>query len=154
MLRTFRVPRVRKSTEAQLRARKKYAIRHPEKVLAWRRGSESVEKLRQYNQQKRAKLRIEILSHYGPQRALRCSWVDCTVSDIDMLVLDHIADDGAAERKQLGGKNARGWNFYQLLKQLNFPDGYQTLCCNHNHKKELIRSRMRLPNGKQEELLT
>jgi hypothetical protein len=137
--RQFRAPRPRKSTLAQLEARKRYAEKHPEKIKARRQAG--AKKLTAYCKQRRINLRIETFTHYGPNGVLRCSWEGCEISDIDMLVLDHIANDGAKERKRLGGQNARGWNFYNLLKNLGFPSGYQTLCCNHNHKKELTRSR-------------
>ena len=137
--RLFRVPRVRKSTNAQLLTRKKYAEAHPAQILARRQANAA--NLKAYNQKKRSALRIETLSHYGPSGQLCCSWVNCHISDIDMLVLDHTADNGAQERNALGGRNARGWNFYELLKANAFPEGYQTLCCNHNHKKEILRSR-------------
>ena len=137
--RQFRVPRVRKSTPAQLAARARYAAKHPEKIKA--RRDAGAKELKEYCRQRRISIRLEVLTQYSPNNMLRCSWTGCLVDDIDMLVLDHISNDGAKERKKLGGKNARGWNFYLYLKQLGFPAGYQTLCCNHNHKKELTRSR-------------
>jgi|GEM_PF-3497826 len=137
--RYFRVPRARKSTQAQLEARKRYADRHPEKIRERRKAGAA--KLKDYCKRRRDALRIEVLTHYSPNGVLCCSWEGCLVSDIDMLVLDHRDNDGAKERQALGGSNARGWNFYGYLKQLGFPERYQTLCCNHNHKKELLRSR-------------
>ena len=137
--RYFRVPRIRKSTKARLEARARYAERHPEKIKA--RRVAGAEKLKEYCKQRRADIRVRVLTHYSPNSVLGCSWGGCLVDDIDMLVLDHIEDNGAVERRALGGINARGWNFYGYLEQLKFPTGYQTLCCNHNHKKELLRSR-------------
>jgi hypothetical protein len=95
----------------------------------------------EYGWRRRDALRIEVLTHYGPAGLLFCSWQDCRVHDPDMLVLDHVEDNGASERKELGGSAGRGWNLYRRLKARNFPAGYQTLCCNHNHKKELLRAR-------------
>jgi len=138
--RQFRVPRFRKSTQAQLDARARYVSRHPERIKARRLAGAA--KLSLYCKRRREDIRVEVLTHYGPSGVLGCSWTGCFITDIDMLVLDHTDDTGAAERKALGGKNARGWNFYLYLIQLGFPVGYQTLCCNHNHKKELIRSRL------------
>jgi hypothetical protein len=57
-----------------------------------------------------------------------------------MLVLDHEQDNGAEERKAGHG---RGWSFYLFLKRNGYPSGYQTLCCNHNQKKEMVRARSR-----------
>lgn len=125
-----------KYAESYRASTRKYRAKNPEKVLAWRLAG--AEKLRVDNTARRNELRIETLSHYGPSSQLQCSWPECGIIDPDMLVLDHINDDGAAQRKTGCG---RGWNFYRWLKKHNFPEGYQTLCCNHNHKKELIRSR-------------
>lgn len=111
----------------------KWRKNHPGKVKEIRKSNMSSN--RAYQQKRRDTLRIEVLTHYGPAHQLCCSWADCHISDPDMLVLDHIANDGAKQRKVLG---LRGWNFYAYLKRLMFPAGFQTLCCNHNHKKELI----------------
>lgn len=86
----------------------------------------------------RENLRIDVLTQYSPNKKLGCSWDRCEVVDSDMLVLDHIKDDGGKQRKQLG---FGGWAFYSWLKLRQYPEGYQTLCCNHNHKKEMIRKR-------------
>lgn len=115
---------------------RKYRAKNPEKILAWRLVHAN--KLRADNTVRRNELRIETLSHYSPNNVLCCSWMGCLVDDVDMLVLDHINDDGAVQRKNGCG---RGWNLYRGLKKQNFPAGYQTLCCNHNHKKELLRAR-------------
>lgn len=122
--------------QSQKDSTKKYRQKNQEKVLAWRLAG--TPKLRVDNTARRIEIRLETLSYYGPNHTLQCSWPDCTIVDSDMLVLDHINDNGAAQRKEGCG---RGWNFYRWLKKHEFPAGYQTLCCNHNHKKELLRSR-------------
>ncbi len=126
-----------KYAESYKASTRKYRAKNPEKVKAWRLAG--AEKLRVDNGVRRNELRIETFTRYGPDQKLQCSWIGCDVTDPDMLVLDHINDDGAQQRKNGCG---RGWNFYRWLKKQNFPDGYQTLCCNHNHKKELLRSRL------------
>ena len=128
-----------KSTPAQLTARARYVARHPERILAGRRARVAYD--REYHRVRHAEIKIEVLSHYGPSGQLCCSWFDCHISDVDMLVLDHTADNGARQKIELGGSSGRGHNFYRWLKSHGFPDGYQTLCCNHNHKKEILRSR-------------
>ena len=117
----------------------KWRAAHPDKVKAIRETNITYN--REYGWQLRDNLRFEVLSHYSPAEVLGCSWIDCDIHDVDMLVLDHIADDGAQQRRKLGGSAGRGWNFYRRLKKNGFPVGYQTLCCNHNHKKELTRAR-------------
>jgi len=125
--------------EQQRIASAKWRANNPDKVAGLRK--EQAEYNRRYNITRRAKTKLEILTYYSPDQILRCSWPNCLISDIDMLVLDHINDNGAEEKRQLGGSNGRGHIFYQHLKSLRFPAGYQTLCCNHNHKKELLRNR-------------
>jgi hypothetical protein len=83
-------------------------------------------------------LKLEVLSHYSPDGILRCSF--CEVTDIDILTLDHVNDDGAQD-KHASGKRRGGIMLYQHVRALGFPEGYQTLCANHNLKKEILRRR-------------
>jgi hypothetical protein len=88
----------------------------------------------------RATLKREILSFYGKECLLRCCWSDCNISDPDMLTLDHINNDGAKHRKETNMKGAR---LYKYLKDNEFPSGYQTLCMNHQFKKQLVLGRQK-----------
>lgn len=83
------------------------------------------------------KLKVLILTHYSPNGVLGCSWPDCTVCDLDVLTLDHVNDDGAQHRQTVGSGSAT----YAFLKRHNLPAGFQTLCMNHQWKKEMIRRR-------------
>lgn len=129
--------------ESQRLASAAWRTKHPEQAEAIRK--EHAEYNRQYSVRLRARNKIEVLTYYSPNQVLCCSADGCVVDDIDMLVLDHIYDNGAAEKRKLGGSNGRGHIFYAYLKSCNFPCGYQTLCCNHNHKKELVRNRAKNP---------
>jgi len=71
-------------------------------------------------------LKLEALEHYG-KVCRRCGF-----SDIRALQIDHVADNGAEERKSLGGQNFSGHRFYRWLKVQGWPEGYQTLCANCN----------------------
>jgi hypothetical protein len=124
-------------------ARQKYVDQYPDRILETRTAW--AEYNRQYSINLRARNKIEVLTYYGPNQVLQCAWNECTVVDIDMLVLDHVKDNGAEEKRKLGGSSGRGHVFYQYLKAHGFPSGYQTLCCNHNHKKELVRNRAKEP---------
>lgn len=84
----------------------------------------------------RMELKVEILTHYGRGK-LRCVTKGCAVTDIDMLTLDHIEDNGAEHRRTLGNKS----RVYRSLKQQNYPEGFQTLCANHQLKKRDSASR-------------
>lgn len=91
----------------------------------------------------RFKLKQEAIRHYsaGTMRCARCSF-----SGFDALVLDHINDDGAQHRRELGigsrGASA-GTTMYERLKALGWVDGLQVLCANCNTIKavELRRGR-------------
>jgi hypothetical protein len=83
------------------------------------------------------KLKTEVLSHYGPNGVVQCSWEDCDISDMDMLTLDHINNDGADDRRVKRG----GRIFYARLRKNGYPDGLRTLCHNHQWKKEMTRRR-------------
>ena len=116
---------------------KRYLIEHPEFYAnAKRRGAA-----------RRLEMKIQVLTHYGHDGALECCWSSCTVRDVDMLTIDHINDDGADHREQLTGGKYRtggGLNFYGWLIRNNFPDGFQTLCYNHQWKKEILRRKMKM----------
>lgn len=87
----------------------------------------------------RAKRKLEVLAHYGKRKQVQCRWVKCTVIDPDMLTIDHVDNTGAEERKR--NKTHAGMTFYAILKRTGFPKGFQTLCHNHQWKKELMRRR-------------
>lgn len=71
-------------------------------------------------------LRSQVLAAYGGQCAC------CGESTPEFLSIDHIYNDGAAERKRTGA----GYPFYVKLRQQGFPrDRYQVLCYNCNYAK-------------------
>lgn len=82
--------------------------------------------------------RIRTLTYYGKSGKLLCCARGCRVSDIQMLTLDHINNNGKQERESTG---KLGWMFYEWLRSKGFPSGYQTLCANHQIKKEFERRR-------------
>jgi len=104
----------------------------------------------QYNASKyryRNKIKLEGLMHYsgGDVRCAICGEVD-----MDVLCLDHINNDGAAQRKRTGisGRGSIGISTYAGLKREGWPDGLQVLCANCNMKKQMIlhrRNRERNP---------
>ena len=60
----------------------------------------------------------------------------CGITDIDMLTIDHVNNNGAEHRKIV-----KGSSLYKSLIDSNFPEGFQVLCANHNLKKEIERHR-------------
>jgi len=106
------------------------------KVLANSYYANNTAQIRLRMRLRNAKNKAEVLSHYGPGGKLQCSWDKCKVVDPDMLSLDHIKNDGAESRRSGESVNAYGY-----VRKHNYPSGYQTLCHNHQWKKELIRRR-------------
>ena len=88
------------------------------------------ERLREDSRQYKLKAKETILDRYGR------SCIRCGFDDIRALHLDHVNDNGAEERKSLGGQKISGANFYLYLIKQGLPDGYQTLCANCNFIKQ------------------
>jgi hypothetical protein len=62
----------------------------------------------------------------------------CGETRISMLTLDHINNNGAEHRRQMGKTRAAkgGIGFYRWLKENKYPQGYlQVLCANCNTSK-------------------
>lgn len=87
-------------------------------------------------------LKINAFKAYAKNGKIECNAKDCHISDIDMLTIDHIKNDGAAHRRQMRGNRRGNGGIYRVLKKLGYPKGYQTLCWNHNSKKEILRVRI------------
>lgn len=92
-----------------------YRSTHPDKTKKWDRN-------------KIVKLKHTVISHYGAKCAC------CGEEMIDFLCIDHIDGGGRQHRKITGV----GTHFYQWLKRNNYPIGFQVLCYNCNHAKELV----------------
>lgn len=84
---------------------------------------------RQKQKQRVLEIRFRIFSHYGPCK-------NCNISDIDLLTIDHINNDGAIKRKRK--EHSRGYHFYEWIKKNNFPNYLQSLCWNCQHKKKIL----------------
>lgn len=102
----------------------------------WRKTHRRIYRERQNSCNLRLKERV--LSHYGKGKKPKCCWRGCGIMNLDMLTLDHVLNNGKQHRKS-GFKG--GINGYRQLEQKNFPPGFQTLCANHQAKKENIRRR-------------
>lgn len=106
---------------------KKYKKLHPEKFLhSLDYYKKNWEKNKKKINEKRLKNKILIINHYTNGKNC-CSC--CGESNIIMLNVDHIYDNGNLQRKKLG----TGHQFYYWLIRNNFPKGFQILCFNCNY---------------------
>ena len=94
-----------------------------------------------YSHNLSASLKIEVMSYYS-NGSIKCA--HCGFDNLNALTLDHIADNGAQQRRDLGFPKG-GIRMYRWLKANDFPDGYQVLCANCNLIKELDRRRLHSP---------
>ncbi len=90
---------------------------------------------RRYNDEVTAQFKEACINMYSNGDAC-CAW--CPQSDIDVLCLDHINNDG----KQWRATGVRsGKHLYKWLIDNDYPEGLQVLCANCNMKKEILRAR-------------
>src|ERR1019366_316178 len=85
--------------------------------------------------------KLTTLTHDGPGGTLGCCWEGCTVIDPDMLSIDHIDDSGAKHILPGTKKRLSGNAMYSWLKTQGYPEGFQTLCMNHQWKKRNLKYR-------------
>ena len=122
-------------------SKRRYYASHSQKCrdahAAWRAGNK--DRIAKWSRRYSLELKLDALSHYGKNGKLQCCWPDCDIIDVDMLSLDHINDDGARTRKTQG----TGEKLYLFVRKNGYPDGFQTLCHNHQWKKEINRRRVK-----------
>jgi hypothetical protein len=68
-------------------------------------------------------LKIVVFDHYGNQ----CAY--CREDALEYLTMDHINNDGASHRKEIGTE------IFPWLKRNNYPNNFQILCFNCNYVK-------------------
>ena len=94
---------------------------------------EILELAKQYATGKRKRIREATFAAYG---GYVCAC--CGETERKFLTLDHIHNNGAADRRKIAGKrSAAGYTTYQWLARNGFPPGYQVLCMNCNHGKRM-----------------
>jgi hypothetical protein len=118
----------------------KWAREHKERVA--RTSKKSHERRRFFSRCKdwirRRNYKYQAIKHYGKNGNVECCWPDCGIQDLDVLTLDHINNDGGGSKR---GQTNMGQHLYRKLARLNWPEGFQTLCANHQMKKEILRHR-------------
>lgn len=78
----------------------------------------------------RTKLRDEVFAAYGGPRC-QC----CKENRVECLQVDHVNNDGAAHRRQIG-RTAQA--LYIWLKRNGYPAGFQILCASCNQIKRVF----------------
>lgn len=85
----------------------------------------------------RRKLKTIVMSYYCAGEP-HCMCPGCDVKILEFLTLDHIEENGADHRRQLGkGTQSCGINTYRWAKNNNYPSGFQVLCFNCNFGKHV-----------------
>jgi len=100
--------------------------------------------LKSYYQNNQDKLITNSQWHYKNNRYENLYWYSnglmkcniCGENHIEFLCIDHIDDNGADHRREIGNGGGR---IYRYLINNNFPEGYQVLCNNCNYLKEYDR---------------
>lgn len=79
------------------------------------------------------RIREDVFRAYGGECAC------CGETELSMLQLDHVNNDGAEHRRQLGCRTA-GWTFYARLIKLGYPTEppLQVLCGSCHFSKTLL----------------
>lgn len=114
-------------------ARTSYRKTHAEQARASARRyfavyrRERAAELRMYFNNRNARVRQEVLAHYGG----RCAC--CGETEPSFLGIDHIHGGGRAHRRQVGV----GTGLYHWLKRNGYPAGFRLLCHNCNMARGL-----------------
>jgi len=89
------------------------------------------------------KLKVETFSHYcdGDIICKMCN----KENDLQILTIDHIDGNGSEHRRELGGSNIGGHQFYGWLKKNGYPEGFQVLCFNCQFRKRAIELKPKNP---------
>jgi len=105
-----------------------YYLKNKEHIKAKRRAyyAANPEKVRDRSGTYRERIRRKVFNFYGWSCAM------CGFSDERALTLDHVNNDGAAERRSINGKNhgQASLIIYRNAIKDGFPSKYQTLCAN------------------------
>lgn len=88
-----------------------------------------VESRKQYQFERRQQLKAAAMNYYSNGKCSKCG-----ISDLDVLTIDHINNDGGDLRRQ--GHDLTKDIYVKLMRE-GYPSGYDVLCFNCNVKKHL-----------------
>lgn len=99
--------------------------KHKDKILA--KLSERYAKDKDALNERYRKSKLEAMRHYCYGEPY-C--VGCGVTNLEVLTIDHVDEDGAEHRKHVRTNRLGEW-----LRRAGYPEGYQVLCWNCNNAK-------------------
>ena len=112
----------------------KYRKKHREQIKNYMKKWRSLNKIKKnkYSKEERYRTKIKVFTHYSgnPPKCLLCGF-----NDIRSLVLDHVNNNGAEDRKKFKTPDC----LLRYIKRSNYPKEFQILCANCNMIKEYIR---------------
>lgn len=92
-----------------------------EKIKVWMRG---------YSKEYKANLKFTVLAIYSEGQP-KCAC--CDETSVEFLTIDHVNNDGAKHRLEIGGRRDWGGHMiYSWLIKNGFPEGFRVLCINCN----------------------
>lgn len=107
-----------------------YRLSHKKETVQYQKEyyEKCPEKLKKKSRDRSRKIRNEVVEAYGS------TCVCCGETEEMFLTIDHIENDGAADRRRLtGSRTGGGTRLYRELKRLGYPkDRYRLLCFNCN----------------------
>ena len=109
-----------------------------EKKNAWMRKKYAEDDAYRLKQDEKVRARvyarkIRVLTYYGKHKTLQCCWMGCDVVDPDMLSLDHINNDGAADRL----RGVTGTSLYLRVERMVIRLIYRLCATTINGRKNL-----------------
>lgn len=124
--------------------RKRRKLLHPEKVKAEKKAYKKRHPEKAQDTAKRwlQRIRRDILSHYS-HGTMICA--NCGESHLGFLEIDHINGGGKQHRREING------NLFKWLKDNNYPEGYQVLCSDCNHRRVVAEAKLRRDVGTPEQ---
>jgi len=142
-----RVSRYRVFNREKIRtSQKQYRIKNADRLKHYFSSPKMRAKGRIYRTRWNAKAKLLVLSKYGVHGRAQC--VQCGITDIDVLTIDHMNGGGRKHRESVCAYSSTS-ALYRWFIRNKFPIGFQTLCANCNLKKEieLRRNRSRVDGG-------
>lgn len=111
-----------------------YYQEHKEEILSHNKAYHQEHRAEKsaYYKARNKKLTQEVLGHYSNGTPI-CA--HCGETDLVVLCIDHINNDGAEQRRKMGWGRGAGNVLYYWLVANKFPEGYQVLCYNCNIRK-------------------